>query len=54
METFEKIAEKGNPIFHIDLDPQENIKNKAYSDNNSKTCDAWKKEHDLRYYNVKS
>ena len=30
METFEKIAEKGNPIFHIDLDPQENIKNKAY------------------------
>ena len=33
METFEKIAEKGNPIFHIDLDPQQNIKNKVYFKN---------------------
>ena len=30
METFEKVAKKGNPIFHIDLDPQQNIKNKAH------------------------
>ena len=27
METFEKLVEKRNPIFHIDLDPQQNIKN---------------------------
>ena len=30
METFEKVVEKRNPIFHIDLDPQQNIQNKAY------------------------
>ena len=30
METFKKVVEKRNPIFHIDLDPQQNIKNKTY------------------------
>ena len=33
METFKKVVEKRNPIFHIDLDPQQNIENKTYFKN---------------------
>ena len=33
METLEKVVKKRNSNLHIDLDPQQNIKNKVYFKN---------------------
>ena len=44
METFEKVVEKRNPIFHIDLDPQQNIQKKANFKNLLKEIENSKEE----------